>query len=617
MDSAAERAAFERILEHLRQTRGFDFTAYKRPSLMRRISKRMQAVNIPSFDDYLDYLEVHPEEFAPLFNTILINVTSFFRDGDLWNALRDNVVPELVAARNGHPLRIWSAGCASGQEPYSAAMLLAEALGPEAYRERVKIYATDVDDDALRQARLATYDARQLEDVPEDLRNKYFLRAADRYTFDRELRRAVIFGRHDLIQDAPISRVDLLLCRNTLMYFNAEAQARIMARFYFSLNAGGVLVLGRAEMLFSHGMMFQAIDLKRRIFKTVQKVSHRERLLLLAQTGREDVVMQYPNHARLRDLALDTGGDAQIILDAAGVLVAANNAARRDFAIGSADIGAAIQDLELSYRPVDLRTHLDTIRHDRREIVLQNVQWDHGGSTRFLSVALRPLMEDNGALAGVSIGFHDVTPVRSLQSELAQSKQELETAYEELQSTNEELETTNEELQSTVEELETTNEELQSTNEELETMNEELQSTNEELQTMNDELRNRSTELNSTNSFLEAVFASLKHAVVVIDRDMRVQVWNPEASNLWGLRADEVQDTYFFGLDIGLPVTELHQPAIDVLGGSAPRREVTLSATNRKGRPLTCRVSVSPLRSSDTITGAILLMEDLPADETS
>jgi two-component system CheB/CheR fusion protein len=475
----------------------------------------------------------------------------------------------------------------------------------------VKIYATDVDEDALREARLASYDARQVSDVPEDLLKKDVVAAGDGYSFNRDLRRAVIFGRHDLIQDAPISRVDLLLCRNTLMYFNAEAQARIMARFYFSLNPGGLLVLGRAEMLFSHSTMFQAIDLKRRIFKTVQRVGTRERLLLLAQTGREDVVMQYPNHARLRELALDSGDDPQILLDGSGMLVGANTAARREFGLGQADFGSPLQDFELSYRPVELRAHLDRLREERREIALPSVQWDRDGVTRFVSVVLKPLLEDNGALAGVSVRFEDVTPVRSLQSELAQSKQELETAYEELQSTNEELETTNEELQSTVEELETTNEELQSTNEELETLNEELQSTNEELQTMNDELRTRSTELNSANAFLENVFSSLRQAVVVVDRDMRVQVWNPEASALWGLRSEEVHGTYFFGLDIGLPVTELHQPTLDVLTETAVRRDVTVNATNRKGKPLICRVSVTPLRSADAIAGAILLMAEM------
>jgi two-component system CheB/CheR fusion protein len=187
----------------------------------------------------------------------------------------------------------------------------------------------------------------------------------------------------------------------------------------------------------------------------------------------------------------------------------------------------------------------------------------------------------------------------------------METTNEELKSTNEELQSVNEELQSTNEELETTNEELHSTNEELETMNEELQSTNEELQTMNDELRSRSLELNSANSFMEAVFTSLRSAVVVVDRDMRVQVWNAGAVDLWGLRADETQKVYFFGLDIGLPVRDLHQPVRDVLTGSAGYRTEVLAATSRKGKPLQVRVTVSPLIADDrSVSGAILVMDD-------
>jgi two-component system CheB/CheR fusion protein len=201
--------------------------------------------------------------------------------------------------------------------------------------------------------------------------------------------------------------------------------------------------------------------------------------------------------------------------------------------------------------------------------------------------------------------------MKMLQEELTHSKQELETAYEELQSTNEELETTNEELQSTVEELETTNEELQSTNEELETMNEELQSTNEELQTMNDELRNRSMELNTSNAFLEAVFTSLRAAVVVLDRDLRVQVWNAGAMNMWGLRSDEAQGVAFYSLDFGFPVAELHNALREILSGTAQHRETIVAATNRKGRTIRCRVAVAPLVTAErTVTGAILLMED-------
>jgi two-component system CheB/CheR fusion protein len=606
----SDHAGFDRILEHLRQTRGFDFTAYKPTSLMRRVRRRMQTVEIDEYDAYLDHLQVYPDEFAALFNTILINVTSFFRDPDVWTALRTTVMPALAAGAG--PVRVWSAGCASGQEAYTAAMLLAEAMGLEAFRERVKIYATDVDEEALAESRRAVYTAKHVGEVPADLLERYFDRnGTDLYTFNRDLRRSVIFGRHDLIQDAPISRVDLLLCRNTLMYFNSEAQARIMARFSFSVNPGGHLVLGRAEMLFSHAATFQSVDLKHRIFKTVAKVNHRDRLLLLAQNGREDIVPQDLNHTRLRDAAFELSSDAQIVLDGLGVLIAANAVARRQFNLFEADIGTPVQDLEVSYRPAELRTLIDRARHERRETVQRGVPWETAGGIRFLDVVVVPLLDNERGLIGVRVSFGDVTQIKSLQEELAHSKQELETAYEELQSTNEELETTNEELQSTVEELETTNEELQSTNEELETMNEELQSTNEELQTMNDELRNRSTELNSNNAFLESVFTSLRSAVVVLDRDLRVHVWNAGALEMWGVRPEEAQGTSLFTLDIGLPGGELHQPIREVLSGASTHREVTVPATNRRGKAIDCLVAITPLLGSDRkVTGVILLMDD-------
>src|SRR5262245_58172464 len=220
---------FERLLTHLKNTRGFDFTSYKRSTLSRRVEKRLAAVGVESYRSYLDYLEVHQDEFRNLFNSILINVTSFFRDPEAFEYLRTAIVPKVLASASGDgDIRIWSAGCASGEECYSMAILFAEAMGAEAFRERVKIYATDVDEDALDTARQAAYGDRQIEDVPENLRTKYFDHQGGRWVFKKDLRRSVIFGRHDLLDDAPISRVDMLLCRNTLMYFNHEAQAKIV-----------------------------------------------------------------------------------------------------------------------------------------------------------------------------------------------------------------------------------------------------------------------------------------------------------------------------------------------------------------------------------------------------
>jgi two-component system, chemotaxis family, CheB/CheR fusion protein len=269
MSTTKSDQELEALLDYLKRHRGFDFTGYKRPSLARRIEKRMEAVGVASFGEYADYLEVHPGEFSALFNTILINVTSFFRDDGSWRFLADEVVPRLLQRGEG-PIRIWSAGCASGEEAYTIAMIFAEALGPDAYKERVKIYATDVDEQALTRGRQGLYYERDVEGVPPPLLRKYFDADDGQYVFKKDLRRQVIFGRHDLIGDAPISRVDLLVCRNTLMYLNSETQARILARFHFALTDGGILFLGRAETLLTQTSTFEPVDLKRRISSKVE-----------------------------------------------------------------------------------------------------------------------------------------------------------------------------------------------------------------------------------------------------------------------------------------------------------------------------------------------------------
>ena len=231
----AEEGTVEDLLAFLRKYRGFDFDGYKRSSLVRRIRKRMGDVRVRTYADYIDFLQVHPEEFSHLFNTILINVTAFFRDPQAWQFLREEVIPRIVSNKKpDDPIRVWSAGCSSGEEPYSIAMLLAEHLGLDAFIRRVKVYATDIDEESLTQARLASYSARSVAAVPAPLLEKYFDHVGSRYVVQKELRRGVIFGRHDLLQDAPISRVDLLLCRNTIMYFGAEAQAQSLERLHFA-----------------------------------------------------------------------------------------------------------------------------------------------------------------------------------------------------------------------------------------------------------------------------------------------------------------------------------------------------------------------------------------------
>jgi two-component system CheB/CheR fusion protein len=605
---------FEELLEYLKRTRGFDFTGYKHSSLQRRIGKRLQMLGIEGYSGYTDYLEVHPEEFATLFDTVLINVTGFFRDPETWEVLGRDILPDLLARRAADaPIRVWSAGCASGEEAYSLAMLLAELLGPLQFHERVKIYATDVDEHALTRARQALYTPREVEPVPVELRERYFERQGDDYCFRKELRRQVIFGRHDLMQDAPISRVDVLVCRNTLMYFNAEAQARILARFHFALTDGGILFLGRAETLLSRSELFTPVDFKRRISMKIPRPSLRDQLLLMSQPGHPDPVLRLGGHQRAREAAFDTSPLAQLVVDEDGMLVLANGRARTLFGIGPDDIGLPIQDLTVSYKPVELRSRIEQAYAERRSVAIRDVEWSSAGEPSWFDVQIQPLGTEGGKAVGVAITFLDVTAPKRLQLELENANQELEAAYEELQSTNEELETTNEELQSTVEELETTNEELQSSNEELETMNEELHSTNEELQTINDELRIRSDELHEVNALLEAILRSMQGAVVVLDRELEVLLWNEKAEDLWGLRRDEVVGRHFLNLDIGLPVDQLQQPLRSATTAGGAASDVMLAAVDRRGRAVQCRVWVAPLRANERDShGAILLMEAQP-----
>ncbi len=574
----------------------------------------MQVHDIDNFGDYLEYLKVHPEEFPALFNTILINVTSFFRDLTAWEYLASHTLPQIIKHKSPQePLRFWTAGCASGEEAYTLAILLAETLGMEDCLRRVKIYATDVDEEALTQARNATYKVKDIESISQDFQQRYFRLVGDRFGVDGDLRRLVIFGRHDLIHDAPISRLDLLICRNTLMYFNAETQKQILARFHFSLKDTGFLFLGKAEMLLTHSDLFNPLNLQHRIFQKVRKMDRRDRLLVLAQNRTEEAGRRSTLNIRLLDAAFNAMPLAQIVVDSDSNLVLANQLARSRFGIDRQDLGRPFQDLEISYRPVELRSQIERVYKEGSSILVSDVirTWSDG-SVQYLDIEISPLQQNTSDPLGVSITFNEVTRYHQLQEQLERSNQELETVNEELQSSNEELETTNEELQSSHEELETTNEELQSTNEELETMNEELQSSNEELQTLNEELGRKTIELNQCNAFLESIFASLQSAVIVVDRQFQIQTWNEAAQNLWGPKADEVEKQSLFNLDIGLPVERLRDPLYQCLSGTQLDQEILIDALNRQGSSIQYRLSFNPLKDgSKEPHGVILLIKEV------
>lgn len=258
---------FEALLNYLKSNHLCNLTGYKRSTLMRRFQYRMRSIKIDSYSSYLEYLHTTPQEYLALLDDVLINVTSFFRDRDAWDYLAVEVVPKIIANKQPHEqIRVWSAGCSTGQEIYSLLILLSEALGIESCLQRVKCFATDADKAVLWQARQGTYSELEVATIPTDLREKYFEQTEQGYVFHSKLRHRVIFAHHDLLQDAPISKQDLLLCRNVMIYFNLKAQTAILARFHFALKNTGFLFLGKTEAIINRRQIFTPISLKHCIY---------------------------------------------------------------------------------------------------------------------------------------------------------------------------------------------------------------------------------------------------------------------------------------------------------------------------------------------------------------
>lgn len=272
---------FEALLDYLKHSQGCDLTGYKRSTLMRRFQYRMRSININSYQSYRQYLQSEPSEWLALLDDVLINVTTFFRDRDAWVTLANEIIPQIIAnIEPDEPIRVWSAACASGQEVYSLVILFAEALGIESCLQRVKFYATDVDEAALDQARRGIYQPREVTEIPPSVLEKYFEQSEQGYVFHPQLRRTIVFGRHNLTSDAPMSKIDLLVCRNALMYFNADTQASILIRFHFALKNNGFLFLGNVEALITQRPIFTPVHLKHRVFAKGMKPGVNEHLQL-------------------------------------------------------------------------------------------------------------------------------------------------------------------------------------------------------------------------------------------------------------------------------------------------------------------------------------------------
>lgn len=366
------------------------------------------------------------------------------------------------------------------------------------------------------------------------------------------------------------------------MYFNVEAPTQIVDRFHFALREGGFLFLGKAEMLLNDSDRFDVMSVRQRMFRRRpgEAVTPYQPAPMKLRAGMNAELHSAARHRQMRDLILDAAPNAALAVDGGGTVVLVNTQARAQFGLTPADIGRPFQDLELSYRPVELRSLIEQATHERRTLRVNGVERRIAEDVQYFDIVVQPLAGPDGPTAATSITFSDVTVATHLRSEIKRVRDDLETAYEELQSTNEELETTNEELQAG----------------------------NEELETMNEEMRVRTEELDEARAFLEAVLTSIGAGIVVLDQSMRVKSWNRGAVGMWGLRPDEVLDQPFFDLDFGLPAEKLRETVLRCVEAGRRGAPLSVPAVNRLGRAINCLVHCSPFDGYHG--GVVLLMEE-------
>jgi two-component system CheB/CheR fusion protein len=452
---------FEALLDYLKHNRGCDLSGYKYSTLMRRFAYRMQELKIDSYRDYLKYFQSHPQECRELLDNVFINVTTFFRDQEAWDYLAKEIIPKIIASKKpNEPIRVWSAACASGQEVYSLMMLFAEALGIEFCLRRVKFYATDVDEAALEQARRAIYQQGEVKQIPPFLLEKYFKQTHQGYVFDLKLRRSIIFGRHNLAYDAPISKIDLLVCRNALMYFNTETQANILIRFHFALNNNGFLLLGNAETLITSRPIFIPIHLRHRIFSKGMKLGIDEHLQIVPRRNKKQTVDFRASHVSIWQTAFETSPFSQIAVDSHSCLVMANEQANALFNLTIKDLRRPLRNLKPG-EIVGLCKSIQQVKSNLRPVTLQNVEWKTPNNTTYFDIFITPVFSSEGRLLGMNLTFTDVAYIKQLETKIEQANLDFTKVSQTLKNTQTRLDDTYAELESTQQELETVYQEMQ------------------------------------------------------------------------------------------------------------------------------------------------------------
>lgn len=568
-ETAAQKSAFEKICILLRERTGHDFSLYKKSTLYRRIERRMAIHQIERLADYVRCLREIPIEGDLLFRELLIGVTSFFRDPASWEYLRDNALPELLARTPaGKPLRAWVAGCSTGEEAYSLAMVFREALErmEQPGRHALQIFATDLDPDAIDRARKGLYPANIAADVSAERLKRFFVEEGGCYRVGKEILEMVVFAPQNVIMDPPFTNLDFLSCRNLLIYLGAELQKKLLPLFHYSLRPGGILMLGSAETIGGHTELFSPIESKARLFRRgngplravtlefpIRSISTRTEMPMDTKPEAPAANLQLAAD----NLLLQQYAPAAVLVNGAGDLVYISGRTGKYLEPAAGKVNWNILAMAREGLRSELAVALPRAFQQGEVVVCRNLQVDAKGGGQAVDVTVHPIHEPDSLRGMAMVVFADVAPPpaasaprrrRTSRGEAPlEAEQALAQANQAMQALREQMQTSQEELKSANEELQSTNEELQSTNEELTTSKEELQSLNEELQTVNVELQSKVDELSCANNDMKNLLNSTDIATVFLDNALHVRRFTSPATRLFKLIPG----------DIGRPLSDI------------------------------------------------------------
>ncbi|AKJ27711.1 chemotaxis protein CheB [Caldimonas brevitalea] len=618
-------AALRDVMLMVRSRTGHDFRHYKRATLLRRLERRLQVNALPDLPAYRGYLQSQPDEARALLKDLLIGVTNFFRDRDAFDSIEREVLPALFSARTpSSPIRAWVAGCSTGEEAYSLAMLMYEQATAIANAPDIQLFATDIDENAIAVARAAAYSDAIATDVSPTRLRQFFLKEGNQYRIRKEVREKVLFAVHNILRDPPFSKLDFISCRNLLIYLDRETHPQILEMFHFALRPGGFLFLGSSESADAAPQLFTPVDKKNRIYRAlaVPHTSHYSSSLPLTAFEAKPLTShggtaekRKVSYAEVHQRLAEQHAPPSVLIDAEGNIVHLSEQAGRFLRHTG---GAPSHQLLTLVRPelrLELRTALYQALQSGKSVEARRVKIDQDDKHRYVNMTVRPVHEPDFAVQLVLVLFAEVEDTMGTEPRpegdgrdplVVQLEEELKHTKQQLQNTIEQSETSTEELKASNEELQAINEELRSTTEELETSKEELQSINEELTTVNLELKTKVEETSKINDDLQNLISSTDIATVFIDRAMLIKRFTPRASEIFSL----------IPADVGRSLLDIrHRLRYETLADDAAEafqslRLIEREVSSDEGKWYLARVL--PYRTiEDRIDGAVLTFIDI------